>query len=77
LELTKAAKVATLVPDQETRTLAKIATMNGYVKGRGSDDDGSPRRESTKEHPKVRPVDIPAEGANIVQRFLTASLRLF
>nr|VFK62249.1 MAG: protein of unknown function (DUF4747) [Candidatus Kentron sp. TC] len=41
-----------LVPDDETRLLAKLAQSNGYVRGSGRDQDGKPSEENTKEPPQ-------------------------
>nr|VFK44989.1 MAG: protein of unknown function (DUF4747) [Candidatus Kentron sp. TC] len=40
-----------LAPDDETRSLADLAQSNGYVRGLGTDQDGKPSEENTKEHP--------------------------
>lgn len=51
-ELIKAANVDALTPVQDTRTLARVAALNGYVEGEGRDERGTKLLESTKEHPK-------------------------
>jgi hypothetical protein len=58
LELQKRARVKTLKPDDETRTLAEIAASNGYVKGDGLDEEGKPVHESTESHPKTVTLDV-------------------
>lgn len=42
-----------LVPDHETKVLARVAASNGYVQGSGSDDLGRPITRSTREMPWV------------------------
>jgi hypothetical protein len=46
-----AEKHKSLEPDEETRTLAKIARSNGFVEAEGRDADGEPTFESTQDHP--------------------------
>ncbi|MCW4116879.1 DUF4747 family protein [Aurantimonas sp. MSK8Z-1] len=46
---------ATIKPDEETRQLAAVATANGYVEGKGS-EDGKPISLSTKSFP-MKEVD--------------------
>jgi hypothetical protein len=58
LTLIKAPGVPSLTPNENTKTLALVASENGYVKGKGVDAEGNPVDESTKEHPKSIPVDL-------------------
>jgi hypothetical protein len=58
IEKIKAAKQPTLRPSEETRRLATIASMNGYVSGEGRDESGASVFESTEGHPKVRKLDV-------------------
>jgi hypothetical protein len=74
LELTKAAGVKQLKPDEDTKALAAVAAENGYVAGEGKDADGKPIFESTKKHPKVYVFDV--EGQTSFGTFLTG-LRFF
>jgi hypothetical protein len=74
LELKKRAKVPTIIPDDETQTLAQIAAAgNGHVTGEGTDADGKPTTESTKDHPKTvtAEVEVSSIGAlfNALRRF--------
>jgi hypothetical protein len=57
-ELQKRAKVKTLKPDEETKTMAEIAQTNGYVAGEGTDADGKPVYESTQDHPKTVTLEV-------------------
>jgi hypothetical protein len=52
VELIRAPKASSLEPDADTRTLAIVASTNGYVEGDGKDVAGTNHFESTKEHPK-------------------------
>lgn len=45
---------ASLNPDEQTRSLARIATSNGFVKGSGTDADGVAREISTLDHPVIQ-----------------------
>lgn len=74
IELVKAPQVPTLEPDEETKAQAAVAAQNGYVTGEGKDGDGKPVVESTKTHPKIRPLDV--EGHSSYGTFLTG-MRLF
>ncbi|MES2600526.1 MAG: DUF4747 family protein [Pseudomonadota bacterium] len=58
IEKTKAAKVPTITPNEDTKKLAVIASTNGYVSGEGKDELGNPVFESTEEHPKIRKLDV-------------------
>jgi hypothetical protein len=71
--LAKRAKVKTLAPDDETKTLAEIASTNGYVTGEGIDEDGKPVLESTKAHPKTVTVEV--EGASSIGTFFSTIRR--
>lgn len=73
LELRKKAKVKTITPDDETKTLAQIASENGYVTGEGKREDGTPVEESTKDHPKT--VSVEVEGTNSIGVFFAAVKR--
>jgi hypothetical protein len=73
LELRKQAKVKTITPDEDTKTLATIAAENGYVTGEGKRDDGTPVKESTKDHPKTVKVEV--EGPTSIATFFTAVRR--
>lgn len=73
LELKKRAKVKTITPDDETKTLAAIAAENGYVTGEGKRDDGTPVEESTKDHPKTISVEV--EGPTSIATFYNAVKR--
>jgi len=74
LVYTKRAKVKSITPDEETKTLAEVAANNGYVSGEGKDEDGAPVMESTKDHPKTFALDV--EGAAPLATFY-AHLSLF
>ncbi|HMO28592.1 DUF4747 family protein [Enterovirga sp.] len=72
--LTKAPKIDSLTPNEETVKLAKVAAENGYVRGRGASNDGTVLDESTKEHPKSLVVSVSADqSANV--RFRNAMER--
>lgn len=58
LELAKRARIKTLKPDDDMKTLAEVATTNGYVAGEGVDEDGKPVHESTEKHPKTVTLDV-------------------
>lgn len=58
IEKIKAAKKLTLTPSDETKTLAIIASTNGYVSGEGKDESGTSVFESTEEHPKIRKLHV-------------------
>ena len=58
IEKVKAAKKATLTPNDETKRLAVIGSTNGYVSGEGKDESGTPVFESTKDHPKIRKLIV-------------------
>ncbi|THD68436.1 MAG: DUF4747 family protein [Bradyrhizobium sp.] len=74
-ELTKAPKKKSLTPDNGTKSMAAVAAAgNGHVTGEGKDAKGKKVFESTKEHPKIRPVEV--EGASSFAAFLSA-LRFF
>lgn len=74
LELIKAPKIPTLLPSEDTKTLARVAETNGYVKANGKNEEGELVKESTKSHPKVVSIDL--GGGTYIARFL-ASLKLF
>lgn len=42
-----------LQPDEETKSLATVASSNGVVEGYGKDAEGRPIRESTVDHPLI------------------------
>ncbi|MGA8170008.1 MAG: DUF4747 family protein [Methylocystis sp.] len=67
-ELVKAPKTEALKPNETTRKLAMIASTNGYVEGKGSEGG-----DSTREHAKVVPVEVAADGSQIV-RFVQSLL---
>jgi hypothetical protein len=58
LILKKRAGVPNLQPDDETRMLAAVAANNGYVSGKGKDEDGKPVFESTRDHPKTVTAEV-------------------
>jgi hypothetical protein len=64
-----------LTLSKRNRALAEIAAENGYVSGRGKDAQGKKTDVSTKEHPKIIPVEI-QENETVFARFF-ASLGLF
>lgn len=73
LELKKRAKIKSLTPDDETKTLAEVAATNGHVTGEGKTNDGKPVLESTKDHPKTVAVDV--EGSSSIAAFFAAIRR--
>ena len=75
LALTKAPGVSNLTPDEDTKTLAEIAATNGYVSGRGRDEEGNITTVSTSEHPKRIPVIVEQEQSALI-RFLSTLRRL-
>lgn len=75
ITLIKAADADTLSLSKRNRALAEIAAENGYVSGRGKDAQGKKTDVSTKEHPKIIPVEI-QENETVLTRFF-ASLGLF
>jgi hypothetical protein len=75
LILTKAPKIKSLTPDKDTRLLAEVAAVNGYVRGIGKDDDGERFDESTQEHPKRVTVVLEQHQSSLAA-FLSA-LRFF
>lgn len=58
IEKVKAPKMPSLTPSEETKTLAKIASTNGYAAGEGKDESGTPIFVSTEEHPKIRKLEV-------------------
>lgn len=74
-ELVKAPKKKTLTPDNNTKSMAAVAAAgNGHVTGEGKDAKGKKVFESTKEHPKIRTIEV--EGTSSFAAFLS-SLRFF
>jgi hypothetical protein len=69
LELAKAAKVVTLQPDEEIKSLANAAAVDGFVEGRGKTETGANVFESTKLHPKV--VELEVHGGSSFTAFLS------
>jgi len=67
-ELYKAPRVESLIPDEETRTLAHVASTNGFVEGKSRDV-----QDSTKSHPKIIQVEVPKNGSALA-RFFSAFL---
>lgn len=67
VEFVKEPKALTLTPDEETRTLAIVASTNGYVEGTGRGIDGNQLAESTKEHPKRIDYAVNADQSSEVQ----------
>lgn len=51
--LTVAPRTDGIDPNGRTETEARVATINGYVEGRGTDSDGQTVKRSTKEYPRV------------------------
>lgn len=74
IELAKAPKVHSLMPDESTKELARIASENGYVSGEGKDAAGKMVYESTEQHPKS--VSLEVHGTSSFATFLS-SLRFF
>jgi len=74
IELTKAAKVKSLKPDDDTKKLAQVASVNGHVSGEGKDATGKKVFESTEKHPKS--VSLEVHGTSSFATFLS-SIRLF
>ncbi len=74
IELTKAAKVKSLKPDNGTKKLAQIASVNGHVSGEGKDAAGKKVFESTEKHPKS--VSLEVHGPSSIATFLSA-IRFF
>lgn len=74
LELVKAAKVRTLKPDDEIKTLAAAAAIDGFVEGNGKTEAGANVFESTKLHPKV--VELEVQGGSSFTAFLSSLLNL-
>ncbi|MDT0574464.1 DUF4747 family protein, partial [Streptomyces sp. DSM 3412] len=56
--LKKRPGIQKLTPDEDTRTLAKVAANNGSVSAEGRDDDGKTVFESTKDHPKTVRAEV-------------------
>jgi len=46
----------TLQPDEETKSLAKVAQSNGYVRASGRDEGNVTVKESTEQHPWQEPA---------------------
>ena len=72
-ELVRAPKTKALIPNLKTRTLAAIGSTDGYVKGEGSDANGRPIFESTRDHPKIRHRHLDASSVEV----LLSSVPLF
>lgn len=72
VEYAKQAKADRLTPDDDTRTLARIAAVNGYVEGKSRDT----KLESTKEHPKQIPLRVSKDGSTL-PHFLEAIRSFF
>lgn len=70
LELTKAAKVKALQPDDETKSLAAAAAIDGFVEGKGKTEAGANVFESTKRHPKI--VEREVQGGSSFAAFLSS-----
>ncbi|MFD1701709.1 DUF4747 family protein [Methylopila henanensis] len=68
--LTKAAGEVSLEPDETTKTLARVASKNGYVRGRGRDSETETVDISTKSHPKIEVLDLGDAGFSI-SKFLS------
>lgn len=75
ITLLRSSDASTIALNNRNRKLAEVAAENGYVSGRGKDAQGKPAYVSTKEHPKIVPVEI-QEGETILARFF-ASIGLF
>jgi hypothetical protein len=74
LALTKAPKVKSLAPNQETKTLAEVAAKNGFVAGSGRTAEGEAISVSTKEHPKRIRLVLDEAHSGLV-RFLSSIQR--
>jgi hypothetical protein len=75
VELAKARGISTLTPSPKTLNLAEIATTNGYVQGEGRNGD-TPVFESTKDHPQVYKIKVPA-GSSFSAEFFSAIKSFF
>lgn len=56
--LKKRPGVPKLTPDEETTTLAQVASFNGFVSGEGKNEDGKAIFESTRDHPKIVKAEV-------------------
>jgi hypothetical protein len=74
LELAKAARVDALKPDEEIRSLAAAAAVDGFVEGKGKTEAGTNVFESTKLHPKI--IEREVQGSTSFAAFLSG-LRSF
>lgn len=50
-----------LQPDDEYRTLARVAASNGFVEAHGKDHENRPDFESTKDHPMIESIQYDPE----------------
>lgn len=69
LELTKAAKIEALKPDEEIKSLAAAAAVDGFVEGKGKNEAGTNVFESTKLHPKI--IEREVQGGSSFAAFLS------
>ncbi|WP_426412563.1 DUF4747 family protein [Bradyrhizobium ganzhouense] len=66
--LKKRPGIQKLTPDEDTRTLAQVAAINGSVSAEGRDEDGKTVFESTKDHPKTVKAEV---GTSSVATFFS------
>lgn len=59
-----------ILPDEQTKKLAKVALSNGKVEATGYDDEGMKIEESTTQHPLSEQYTYNPNKEDFIQRFL-------